>query len=752
MKKATRIIIEEEPAASATASATASAAASLMPTASAAPSTATPAASLMPVIVPRPVREVAPILKENLVQRDLPRAHAHNRIILFNILKNESSIAKRMLSHVLPHVDAVAILDTGSTDSTVDILTESLEESGKPYQIAQEPFKNFGYNRTLSYQKGQELCTKLGWDPETTYGITIDGDMCLIVTPAFHTYPLTEAGYTLIQANGAIVYDNSRLFQFSKPWTCVGSTHEYWNYGATGRIPRDILYIDDKNDGGSKSNKFERDVRLLQEDIAENPRNDRAHYYLGQTLKDLGRFQEAIDLFTKRIALGGWVEEVFYSYYQIGKCYEHLNQPLEMELWMNKAHEFHPRRAEPLYHLTRYFREKSQHYKAYYYYLKGKDIPYPKDDLLFVEHAVYHGLFPYEATILDCYVTGKSKQDSLSDLIRYLNQRHPHFIDNVWDNMPFYVESLVSERYRGQYSKLLIKDHDEYRASSCCLVPYSATDPMKRYLMNIRLVNYDIDSRGVYHMRCPQSKVKTRNARLFLNAAYQPTEERFTLVEDYERHESNIEGLEDVRLFYHEGQLRFTASSKNITADGRIVIACGEYRAEEGRIQKVRVLEGPQPSDCQKNWIYVPNAALAEVEAAKGKMNFVYGWNPLEIGAVQDNGTLEIHTRYDTPAWFGRCRGSSPLVEHEGRLFCVVHLVKYVSPRIYSHAVLQFHPRTMRLEQYTLPFCFRNNKIEYCLGLHIKNDMCFFVFSENDSSPGTIQVPLSHLRFQGVNM
>ena len=684
-------------------------------------------------------------IMQNLVQRkDIPRAHLHNRIILFCILKNESKIAARMLAHVLPHVDAVAILDTGSTDNTIEVLAETLDKSGKPYQIAQEPFRNFGYSRTMSFQKGQELCSKLEWDPETTYGITIDGDMCLIATPAYQEFRLTDCGYTLIQSNGAIVYDNSRLFQFSKPWTCVGGTHEYWNYGQTSRIPREVMYIDDKNDGGAKADKFERDLQLLQADIDENPRNDRAHYYMGQTLKDLGRFEDAIEMFQKRIALGGWIEEVFYAHYQIAKCYEHMNKPHEMELWMNKAHEYHPKRAEPMYHLTRYFREKSQHYKAYHYYIKGKDIPYPRDDLLFVEHAVYNGLFSYEATILDCYVTGKSKQDALADLIGYINRKHPHYVDNVWDNMPFYVEPLTSERYRGQYSKLLIKDHDEYKASSCSLIPYSM-DPMKRYLMNVRLVNYDITHTGAYIMRCPQNKVKTRNARLFLNAAYQPTEERLTLVEDYARQDSNIEGLEDVRIFSHEGQLKCTASSKNITTDGRIVMTCGDYRAEEGRIQNVQVIEGPHPSDCQKNWVYVPNTALSNAES-KGKMNFVYGWNPMEIGAVVE-GTLQIHTRYDTPAFFGRCRGSSPFTEHEGKLYCVVHFVKYVSPRIYSHAVLQFN-KQMRLEQYTLPFCFRNNKIEYCLGFHIKNDTCFFVFSENDSSPGTMQVPLSHLRFQ----
>jgi len=688
---------------------------------------------------------IAPIVKENLVQReDTPRAHTHNRIIFFNIMKNESKIIKRMLTHVLPHVDAVCLVDTGSTDNNVELAAEALEESGKPYQICSEPFRDFGWSRSLSIQKGQELCKTLEWDPETTYGLTIDCDMVLVVSPQFREYELKGDGHTIIQANGAIKYDNTRLMKMGHPWKCISRTHEYYGGGQTSRIPYEVIYIDDKNDGGARQDKFERDLRLLQLDIDENPKNDRAHFYMGQTLKDLGRFEEAIVMFKKRIELAGWIEEVFYAHLQIGKCYDHLNKPHEMELWMNKAFEYHPKRAEPLYHLTRYFREKSQHYKAYHYYLKGKDIPYPKDDLLFVEHGVYNGLFPYEATILDCYVTGKSKQDSLADLIGYINKGFTHYIDNVWSNMPFYVEPLTSERYRGEYSRLVIKDHDEYRASSCCLIPYSS-DPLKRYVMNIRMINYDVTPTGAYIMRCPQNKVKTRNARLFLNASYQPTEERLVLKEEYERHESNIEGLEDVRLFRYQGQLRFTASCKNASADGRIRMTLGTYHAEQGILQDVQLIEGPNRSECEKNWSFVEDTYL---EKGKGKMNFIHGWNPFEIGAVEGD-QLAIHTRYDTPSFFSRCRGSSPIVEYEGKLYCVTHIVRYSSPRVYSHMVLQFN-KQMRLERYTIPFCFRNNKIEYCLGFHIKNETCFFVFSENDSSPGTIHVPLSNLRFVGT--
>lgn len=682
-------------------------------------------------------------MSTNIIINDIA-AHRHNKIILMLMIKNESRIIERCILHAIEHVDAVCILDTGSTDNTVEVCQTVLKATGKPFRISVDPFKNFGKSRTVSFRKTQEFCAELDWPTDRTYALAIDGDMNLVVRPEFKEFALTANGYTVIQANGHMKYHNTRLLRVGSPWKCTGATHEYWDLGATEKIPFDVMYIDDKNDGGCKSDKFERDVRLLQEEVDENPQNDRAHYYLGQSLKDLGRFEEAIVMFTKRIALGGWVEEVHYSYYQIGKCYDHMGKPFEMELWMNKAFEFYPKKAEPLYHLTRYFREKSQHFKAYHYYLKGRDIPYPHSDVLFIENHVYEGLFQYEATILDCYVVGRSKQDSLAGVLEYINKGTPHYIQNVWDNMVYYVESLTGPVYKGEYSKLLFRDMDEFKATSCALIPYSS-DPMRRYLMNVRYVNYDITANGSYVMRCPKNYVKTRNGKVFLNAMYQPTEHVQQCTEDYMRYDKNIEGLEDVRVFRHDGQLRFTASSKNATDDERIVIVCGSYDEHSCTMNRTSVIESPRGSGCEKNWIYVPNSAITNA-VGKDVMNFIYGWSPFEIGAVV-NGQLEIHTTYPSCPLFGHCRGSSALVEYDGKLWAVTHYVKYVTPRIYSHSVVQFNRDTMRPERYSIPFCFRTNTIEYCLGFDIQGGVCCFVFSENDTSPGMITIPLQHLRF-----
>lgn len=609
--------------------------------------------------VAQSVAPITPVFKTTVVvpignaDSSAESAHHFNKIILNLMIKNESKIIERCIGNSIDYVDAVNILDTGSTDNTVEVCKAYLTASGKPFRISVHPFKTFGYSRSISFDESQKLCDELNWDKEKTYVMVVDADMVLKPSPAFKDFRMTQNGYRMIQEGhgGELKYYNVRFMKCSYPWKCIGATHEYWEGEPSDSIPYEVCYIDDIGDGGCKSDKNERDIRLLSEEVREQPNNGRAHFYLAQSYKDGGQMEKAIPLFKRRIEIGGWYEEVWYSYYMLGKCYDMLHDEANMEYWLNKGFEYCSGRSENIYYMAKYFRIKRQYYKAYHYYLKGKDIPYPKNDLLFIETPVYQGLFDYEHTILANYVHGKTMVEATCDVISYINKKIPYHLDNVWDNIHWFTRPLIdSNDYRGEYSRMLLKDHEEYKVSSCSIQPYSATDPVRRYIMNTRFVNYGIDQNGAYHMRSPDGHVKTKNGRLFLNASFQPTEEIRIMNEDYVRVPSNIEGMEDVRLFYHDGKLRFTASSKNITNDGKIVIASGDYVIDENTMKNISVLSPPQPSQCEKNWIYVPNSHLTH-EKAKGRMNFIYGWNPLTIGAVNDNNTLEIHTTYETPAF-----------------------------------------------------------------------------------------------------
>ena len=689
-------------------------------------------------------------------------AHNHNKIILNLMIKNESKIIERCIGRALEYVDAVSILDTGSTDNTVEICNTFLIASGKPFKVSVEPFKTFGFNRTVSFKKTQELCKELKWDANKTYAMTVDADMIIKPSPEFKNFELLVPGYTVIQQNGSLKYHNNRFHQCSYEWKCVGATHEYWSGDPTDKIPYEVFFIDDINDGGCKSDKIERDIRLLTEDLKEDPNNGRTYFYLAQSYKDCGKFEEAIKNYKKRIEVGGWIEEVWHAHYQIAKCYDCLKEPEEVEAWALRAFKIHPHRAEPLYFLLQYFKNKYEHFKAYQYYLKGKDIPFPKNDLLFVEYPVYEGLFDYENTILSCYVFNKTRQDTLNDIVSYINTKQ-HNIDNVWDNIQYYIEPLVSSIYKGEYSKLFFPQMDEFQVSSCSVIPYK-----NKLLMNTRYVNYSIDSQGQYHMRSADGHVKTKNGMTYLNSSYYPLEDvKMMKEEPGKTYPSNIEGLEDVRLFMFKDKVYFTASSKNITNDGKIVMVIGDYDPENTKMSNIGVIQPPKPSDCEKNWIYIPEYSLSSTEAAKNKMNFIYGWHPLQIGAVNmsfdfidgknSSGeisllqNLQIHTTFETPRFFSRFRGSSTICEYDGRLWCVAHFVKYSTPRVYLHSVVTFNRETMKPEMYSLPFVFRKHAIEYCLGLHIKDGKMCCIFSQNDNEPGFITMPINNLRFLPIS-
>ena len=174
--------------------------------------------------------------------------HNHNKIIMNLMIKNESKIIERCIERALDHVDAISILDTGSTDNTVEICNKFLEKCGKPFNVSVEQFKTFGYNRTISFQKAQELCKKLGWDSDKTYAMAVDADMIIKPSDAFKDFKMTANGYNLIQQNGSLKYYNTRFMLCSYDWKCIGATHEYWSGDPTEKIPIEIFYIDDVNE------------------------------------------------------------------------------------------------------------------------------------------------------------------------------------------------------------------------------------------------------------------------------------------------------------------------------------------------------------------------------------------------------------------------------------------------------------------------------------------------------------------------
>jgi glycosyltransferase involved in cell wall biosynthesis len=642
------------------------------------------------------------------------------KIVLILMVRNESRILLRCLKAIEDTVDAFCIHDTGSTDDTRDIALAFLKEGNRKGCITESVWENFGTNRTASFVAAQDYVKHLGWDLKDTYGLLLDADM-VFQPGTLRQQALGEIGYSVIQSAGSLEYPNCRLLRMDHPWTCRGVTHEYWD-GPTSTLPKSTCWIEDLNDGGCKSDKFERDARLLEKGLEETPTNERYMFYLAQTYHSMGRWKDAIAMYKKRFAAGGWVEEQWYSLYMIGDSYLKMNDPLKFELYMQKAMSFRPGRAEASYALAKYFREKGEHYKAWYYVLRGRSIPYSTDSL-FIVKPVYTGLFDYEATILLYYLN--KKEEGLRESMKYLLTKTEN-LDSVYTNMKFYVQPLGTP----------ITNHPVPRdAAGPDFHPSSVS--FCEDIQNVRFVNYAIDQRnGSYSMKdgsySGDHKVRTRNVLWNGTTATLMDESNtgLTLVPH------RIEGLEDVRVYNDILATRFVATCAQVGPNIRMVR--GYYNIATKSMTNCEVMQPPTDTPCEKNWLPVP-----------GTSSFLYTWHPLQIGTVKD-GKLSVRGTHPTPWFFKHLRGSATPIRMGQDLWALVHYVEYSQPRNYFHCIVSLDGFDYTPQRISLPFTFKATGIEYCLGWKRQGDSLVFAFSSWDDNPCLTTVPLS--RFEWITL
>jgi glycosyltransferase involved in cell wall biosynthesis len=627
------------------------------------------------------------------------------RRVLILMVKNEAKILERCLTAVEGIVDAFCITDTGSTDDTCAIAKEFLKTHEGCLTTCE--WKDFGHNRTISVKSAQKyLGEVLGWDLTDTYGLLLDADM-IFQAGSLKDYPLTEIGYTVVQKAGTLVYPNCRLIRLDYPWICKGVTHEYWD-GPTKALPETVCWIDDRNDGGCKSDKFERDARLLEQGLLDEPDNVRYKFYLAQTYHSLGRWKDSLEMYKQRIAGGGWYEEVWYSHYMIGQSYLALNDAIRFEAWMLRAYANNPRRAEPLYKLTKYFREKAEHYKAYHYMKLGMTIPLSTESL-FVESDVYTQLFHYEQSILEYYVhpeTNAGVRASMEYLLRGTALQQ-----SVLSNLEFYAEPIAT------IERLTLPSPfgPEYRPSAVSLRTYPYA--------NVRYVNYWIEN-GDY--KTPPGKcVMTENAYLNLE-----TGDVLAKMSDASvplpRRDVAVKGLEDIRLY---GTDRFTATVQEYTEGVRVLD--GRYNAERGIYEDCTVLPSPENRSCEKNWLPVADTG-----------NILYDWHPLRV--LGPNACT-----HSTPPLFSLFRGSAPPVRNGRDWWVLVHFVHYSKPRKYYHCIVVLD-ETFKPRRFSYPFVFRSASIEYCVSMRLRPSAleCYVSFQDKDASRATI--PLEALEWISV--
>ena len=151
-----------------------------------------------------------------------------------------------------------------------------------------------------------------------------------------------------------------------------------------------------RNVGIEPKEKYSRDAEVFEDALFNTesrfyePDNQRYQFYLAQSYFDSQQWQKSFEAYSRRVTMGGWEEEVFYSLYRMGI----LAVLQEKEWWeihaaFLAAWEFRPIRAEPLYELSRLYRAAGKPRLAYLYSRMAVEMPYPHQDILFIGSDVY---------------------------------------------------------------------------------------------------------------------------------------------------------------------------------------------------------------------------------------------------------------------------------------------------------------------------------------------------------------------------
>jgi tetratricopeptide (TPR) repeat protein len=314
------------------------------------------------------------------------------QICLNMIVKNEAKVLPRLFRSLQAYIDYYVIVDTGSSDDTIALIRREMAEYGIAGEVHERPWVNFGVNR----QQALELALAAN---KADWLLFIDADEELGVSdPKFYEKLEPGVSYELEKHQGELRYAVRHLVNVrSARYRWQGPVHNYLVVDGKESLERrkDVWIVyhhgqGAKSHGLTQEQKFLRDAKLLEEELARNPDDARSQFYLGQSYRDAGFFEQAIAAYKQRAAMeNAWDEERFMAQLEAGRISVALEKPEAVVLAeLLAAYNLRPTRAEPLYELARYYRARKGYAMATLFAKAGLQTERP-NDRLFVVESVY---------------------------------------------------------------------------------------------------------------------------------------------------------------------------------------------------------------------------------------------------------------------------------------------------------------------------------------------------------------------------
>lgn len=249
------------------------------------------------------------------------------------IVRNESSDLPNCLKTFLPHCDAICIIDTGSTDNTVEIAERMIAESGKPGKVITylDASDNDGKLEDFSKARNQYVRILESWGVD--YILSIDADDTYLTPNNLRQYCIDNPAdiyafrYHISETASFLSY---KLWRAGLGISYVGKVHEVINFSWDLKVLLDDTAIEIKHHPGlhtGQENGGERNRRILRKEIYPSLRSI---FYWANEHVDIGDYKEAIKWYReyiRRVVCEGeqtWNVELAHCFWRAARWSQHI--------------------------------------------------------------------------------------------------------------------------------------------------------------------------------------------------------------------------------------------------------------------------------------------------------------------------------------------------------------------------------------------------------------------------------------------
>ena len=367
------------------------------------------------------------------------------------IMKNEAHVLPRWFESLTKAkdingdkvIDCVTLVDTGSTDDSINVAKELGVKYNIPTYVYERPFDDFGSSRNHAMKMASD---------KTDYCMWMDLDELFHVdTKVFDKQALDKGLYMFVTRINSTEYTRNELWsnkldESVRNTDGIGNCFFKWdgvvhelvipdNQEVAKVLTSDLckgIYVEVKFDGASwqdtsKLHKKYRDHAAKLEDYIDHvDRDPRWVFYTAQSYHDsavipnnksenderlrrsLKYYQERVDMF------GGYPEERYYSQYRMGTIMRNLEYPWrDCKEELLKAYNLDPLRGESIKAIIEHYQAVGEWNMSYLYSKMAvatfhKMNPYPQR-ILFVDTTFYEWK-TLELHASSCFYVGKLEE------------------------------------------------------------------------------------------------------------------------------------------------------------------------------------------------------------------------------------------------------------------------------------------------------------------------------------------------------